>query len=101
MVPDRRLPGDDSRAFSPDVESALEAAMLEEWRDDEPPAALRAALRAAAHDARQRLLRAEEMLVAFKAIEMRTSAQRGHRAGWAAEDRLRIMRALIDAYYRD
>ena len=98
MVPDRQFPGS-SRSFSPEVEAALEAAMREEWTGDEPPETLRAAVRAAARDAKQRLLRAEEMLVAFKAIELRAAARHGPLG--RGEDRVRIVRALIDAYYRN
>ena len=100
MVPDRQHPADEARAFSPDVEAALESAMLELWTGGDPPAALRAALRAAAHDAKERLLRAEEMLVAFKRIETRAAARRAV-AGREPEDRLRMVRALNEAYYSD
>jgi len=100
MVPDQQRP-DESRPFSPEVEAALEAALLEPWSGGAPSVALHRALKAAAHDARQRLLRAEEMLVAFKTIEQRVSARRSGALAPSTDDRTRLIRALIDAYYKD
>ena len=99
MVPNRDNPPDNPRSFSPDIQAALEAAMRESWAGEEPPEALRAAVKAAARDARDRMLRAEEMLVAFKALEQRVYDQ--HRKPVSSADRARVIRALIDAYYLD
>ena len=101
MVPDRTDSGEMPRPFSRDVEAALEAALLEAWQDGAPPESLRRAVKAAAHEAREHLLRPEEMLVAFKAMEQRLSIRLPERSRPGQADRGWMIRTLIEAYYRD
>jgi hypothetical protein len=61
---------DEGRVLSPDVAAQVRASLERRWRNPEPHEAdLSAALTAAAEDARQRGLRAEELLLALKVIE--------------------------------
>lgn len=100
MVPSRENPPDDWHGFSPAVQDALEKALREPWTGT-PSDELRRALKAAAREARDRHLRAEEMLIGFKELERRVFLQRTPAALPSAADRSAIIRALIDAYYLD
>lgn len=101
MVPHRENPPGGPNAFSIEVETALEEALLEPWTSGAPPDALRRALTAAAREARAKMLRAEEMLIAFKQLEQRVARTAQARSSWPVPDRTRVIRALIDAYYLD
>lgn len=74
--------------------------MDDAWHQDVPPDSLRRAVNAAAHDAREKLMRAEELLLAFKALEARITAKR-LRATPPASERHRLIKLLIEAYYGD
>lgn len=100
MVPSRHNPPDGSHGFSPGVQSALEKALREPWSGT-PSEELQRAIKAAAREARDRHLRAEEMLIEFKELERRVFLQRTPAGLPSSADRSAIIRALIDAYYLD
>lgn len=100
MVPDREPPTP-SRAFSPEIEEALERALQEPWQNGSPPESLRRSLESAASEARERRLQPEEMLVAFKALERRIQLRMTGNAQLGSDDRARVVRALIEAYFSE
>lgn len=100
MVPDREKPPSDARGFSPEVQLALESALLAYWTNDATGPALSTALKAASQDARERGLLAEELLIAYKAVEQRVAARVG-KAQPTYEQRGAAIRDLINAYYLD
>lgn len=98
MIPLRSEPGDD-QSFSPEVGAELEAALREEWPAGvEPGGRLERAVQRAAHEARSRGLRPEQLLLAFKKIE--AAALETVIISDPGGARLRLLRILLDAYYR-
>lgn len=97
MVAQQSNPPGQPGSFSPDVERELAAALREPWIEGTPPEALIRALRRAASEAREKMLRAEEMLIAFKELERRVAADPSAVPTHAIPSR--VIRALIEAYY--
>jgi hypothetical protein len=65
-----RFPRDDNRSLSPDIAARLRSALAAHWAQAEGDGVeLMTALTSAAQDARARGMRAEELLLALKAIE--------------------------------
>ena len=65
-----RFPRDDNRSLSPEVAAQLRSALTAHWADAEGDGVeLTTALTSAAQDARALGMRAEELLLALKAIE--------------------------------
>ena len=102
MVPEHTRPPR-PRAFSPEVAAQLEAALRSIATKPAPLTdSLRAALTAAATEARELQLRPEELIVAFKTLEEKVGAT------FPDDDpddpdgrrfRAKIIRALLEAYY--
>jgi hypothetical protein len=95
-------PEEPPRSLSPGVKEQLEQA-LREFADAAKPIvtdALRSALERAGNDARARKLRAEELILLFKAMEQRIGVKFPdlEREG-GATFRTRLIRALLEAYY--
>lgn len=101
MVPNRDdPPGEAARGFSAEIQAALEKALRSSGKDG-PSEELRRALKAAAREARDQHLRAEEMLIAFKELERRVTLQQLPADVPSPAGRSAIIRALIEAYYLD
>ena len=90
---------ENARALSPDVESRLTASLKAHASQptEQTANALKAALDAAARDARARQLRSEELLIVFKAIEQSSGALM--RDDKSAMSRNKLIKALLDSYY--
>lgn len=105
MVPQHTNPPDDpQRALSPEVHADLSKAIVALTSSGSTPEVsemLKGALEAAGRDARERNLKPEELILAFKAIERRLS-----RDVPEFEDdgkiaiRSGVIRALLEAYYK-
>jgi len=100
MVPQQNSPESESRTLSPEVIVQLEHALRALRRgDSQSPELLHSAVHAAASDARSQSLTAEELLLAFKAIEARTAPPRSP-APEHDRARTQVIGALLEAYYR-
>lgn len=104
MVPQRNTPDEPTRAFSAEVERALTSALrsLATGEADSSSESVRKAVVAAGREARERSLRPEELVVAFKRIEdavVRVLDPRDHANHLAG--RSRMMQLLLEAYYGD
>ena len=97
MVPSKSDPPEPGGAFSAEIERDLRVALRDPWTGTAPPDLLRRALRAAAREARERGLKAEDLLIAFKTLERHVELQRTPTT--AHPDRNLVIRALIEAYY--
>jgi hypothetical protein len=95
-------PQEPPRSLSPEVEEQLEQALREFAAAASPVVkdSLRTALERAGHDARERKLRPEELILVFKSIEQRLGVRfpDAETAG-GATFRARLIRALLEAYY--
>jgi hypothetical protein len=104
MVPQHTgSPGGPPRSLAPNVEKELEDTFRAIAAGQDVKLRLQRAIEAAARDARERQLRAEELLLAFKAIEERSGVLvsgglfvggTGYPVG-----RSQLIRTLIEAYY--
>lgn len=83
-----------SAAVAEELEQAVRAFLSQPSGDADE--ALRRAIASAGRDARERQLRPEELLLAFKSIEerVRAASSKGH-----ASARTRLIQALLEAYY--
>lgn len=100
MIPHRtNEPGEPPRRLSPDVERELERALHAFATGQDATGMLRPALESAARDARERNMRAEELLMAFKAVERRVRAPLGEETPSGSPLRVPLIRALLEAYY--
>lgn len=100
MVPKHGNTEDPPRPLSPEIEHELEAIFREMIRGADVADRLKVAIDATAKDARARQLRAEEMLIALKAIEARVGPGLTDDHPRAPGMRSALIRALIQAYYR-
>jgi hypothetical protein len=95
-------PEESPRALSPEVTEQLEQALREFAAAARPMVtdAMRTALEKAGSDARERKLRAEELILVFKSMEQRIGLKfpDPERAG-DPTFRTRLIRALLEAYY--
>ena len=104
MVPQHTTPPEGpSRTLSPTVEQQLEQALRAFLKTKNAQAdGLRTALRVAAKDARERKLRAEELLTVLKSMEQRIGITIPEETdGDKDASRSRLIRAMIEAYYMD
>ena len=102
MVPQNVPPDQPLRGFSYGIATALSSALTAlARRDDEANmAAVRDAVGAAAAEARQRGLRPEELVLAFKGIEDEVVMQLDAKSKSAHETlRSRLVSALLSAYF--
>jgi hypothetical protein len=104
MVPQRNTPDDPTRALSAEVERALTSALraLATGQADSSSEQVREVVLAAGKEARERSLRPEELVLAFKRIEetaVKSLDAREHANHLAA--RSRVMQLLLQAYYRE
>ena len=102
MVPQNVPPDQPLRDFSSGIATALSSALIAlARRDDEGNmASVRDALGAAAAEARQRDLRPEELVLAFKRIEDEVVVQLDAKSRSAHEAlRSRLVSALLSAYF--
>src|SRR6266571_7862338 len=95
-------PEEPPRSLSPEVTVQLEQALREVASAARPVVtdALRSALERAGHDARARTLRAEELIIVFKAMEQRLGVTfPDPETAGGATFRTRLIRTLLEAYY--
>lgn len=97
-----KTPDDPFRPLSPEIAAELEQAVRAFIASDDGRAddALRQALARAGQDARERHLRPEELLLAFKEIESRAGEARGSARQVKASLRTKLIQAMLEAYYR-
>lgn len=104
MVPHRNTPDEPTRALSAEVERALISALraVASGEADSSSEPVREAVTAAGQEARDRALRPEELVLAFKRIEdaATRSLDAREQANHVAA-RSRLMQALLEAYYRE
>jgi hypothetical protein len=101
MVPQHKDPSGERRPLSPEVQTQLEDA-LRAFAKNEAASRdmLGAALAKAAADAKQQGLRPEDLVIALRTTEERIP-ELTQREDWVRSDaRVRMIRALLDAYYR-
>jgi hypothetical protein len=97
-----KTPGDPPRLLSEAVRNQLELALRASAdRAPDGEELLRAAVQAAATEGRERGLRPEELVVALKTVEERIEPSGSRKEDERSTFRLRLIRALLDAYYRD
>jgi hypothetical protein len=104
MVPQHNTPDEPTHVFSPEVERALMGAFraLATGEADSSSGHVREAVAAAGSEARERALRPEQLVIAFKRIEktmagaLDSRQQSNHMAA-----RSRVMQLLLEAYYGD
>lgn len=93
--------GEPPRSLSAEVETQLARALaaLAGAKRTEPDGALKLALEAAAHEARERGLMPEELILAFKNLEQRLTPRGDNNEETRVALRTKIIRALLEAYY--
>jgi hypothetical protein len=101
MVPQHTNPPDDARALSPAVQTQLEHA-IRAFASNSPDAAglLQTALAAVASEGRERGLRAEDLVIAIKTTEDRVAEGTALKEAGRSDLRLRMIRAMLEVYYR-
>jgi hypothetical protein len=102
MVPQHNTPDQPTHVFSPDVERALVAALraLAIGEADPSSGHVREAVAAAGCEARDRALRPEQLVIAFKQIEKTmTGALDSRQQSTHMAARSRLMQLLLEAYY--
>jgi hypothetical protein len=101
MIPRPNEPDLPRRRFSTEVESRLVEALVEteERMSSSAAASLDRALKDAAREARENSIQVEELMIAFKQVEEQ-AARRSKGEGDLRASRVRILRTLLDAYYR-
>lgn len=95
---------DPARALSRRTVDGLREALLAQWRaPDAPQDELRAALAAAAREARQRSLRPEELIIALKALQGELAEQQATPVREAVRRQVHewMVTACIEAYFGD
>jgi len=104
MVPQHNTPDEPTHVFSPEVERALMGAVraLATGEADSSSGHVREAVGAAGAEARERSLRPEQLVIAFKRIEktMSGALDSRERSNHMAA-RSRLMQLLLEAYYGD
>jgi hypothetical protein len=101
MVPQHKDPPGEDRPLSPEIQRQLESAMRAFAKDETASKELlREALESAATDAKQRGLRAEDLVIAFKATEAQVPELARRDDSERSAIRLRMIRAMLDVYYR-
>lgn len=94
-------PGEPPRALSEPVQRQLELAMRAFAANDQRSAdLLRDAVVAAANEGRARELRSEELVIALRTIEGRVGELASLQERTRSEFRVRLMRSMLEAYYR-
>lgn len=101
MIPRPTEPDPPRRRFSTEVETRLVDALVEsdEHMSSAAAASLDRALKDAAREARENSIQVEELMIAFKQVEEQ-AARRTRGEGDLRASRVRILRTLLDAYYR-
>ena len=102
MVPQHtNTPGEPPRALSEALQRQLESAMRAFAASDPSSAELlRDAVVSAAKEGRERELRAEELVIALRTIEARVAELARLNDQVRSEFRVRLMRTMLEAYYR-
>ena len=104
MVPQHTTPDEPTHVFSPEVERALLGALhaMAVGEADSSSSAVREAVAAAGTDARERALRPEQLVLAFKRIEKTMIGRLDSRQqSTHSTARNRLMQLLLEAYFAD